>query len=423
MRDVVNDRRRWAVGCLLLLLLIVPTSRAATDFSGYWKTYLQAINYPSVEMLGVSVGLSKEYIFTNRLRLKLEATLPENLELAVAYDLAPRAYIDGNKSSNLFSPGFGLLSQIYRVDDLNPEIWEEESGDYGILHNLDRLQLTLRLPRADLIVGRQAISWGSARAINPTDILAPFAYGEIDVEDRLGVDAVRLRAPLGLMGELDGGMAFGPDLAADNSAWFLRARYFILHTDFFGIISGFRGNTLLGFDLTRALSGFGSWLEAGYVVVEDDTTVGEHNYWRVSLGADYSLRDGTYLFAEYHYSEAGVTDPADYPPLAGLTPYREGGVYLLGRHYLIPGVTRPITPLLTATVQVITNINLENPSAYLTVTMEYSICDNSYLSWGVYKGAGKGPYPDDDNMFAAPLIGSEFGSYAGRFYFSYRTYF
>jgi hypothetical protein len=393
------------------------------DISGYWKTYLQIINPPSVQLGHISYGKSIEQILINRLRLKLYTELTSTAALTVAYDLSPRYSYNPYSADPQFGFSGGIGTEIYRAIDFDAELWYEDNYKLSLYHNLDRLFLSLALPQADIYLGRQAIAWGSARVINPTDILAPFAYGELDVEDRVGVDAVRVRIPLGFMGEIDGGWVFGEDFDAKNNSWFLRGKYFVQRTDVTGIVSGFRGNLMLGFDLTRALGGAGSWFEAAYVINENDSLPNESNYWRLSLGVDYSLVDGTYLFAEYHYNEAGTSEPGDYLDLTATTPYREGAVYLLGRHYLVPGVIHPITPLLSLNLQSIINLDPDDPSAYFTMQLEYSISNNSYLAGGLYKSAGKGPSGQLWPPFHSPGLRSEFGSYADLIFFSFRTYF
>lgn len=411
------------IGLLFYAVGSSPANGKSVDISGYWKSYLQVINPPSISIYKDKLNASTQQMVTNRLRLKLFRSLSESVNLTVAYDLSPRYYSDDAGAYSESATGMGIGTQIYRAEDLSARPWKSEHGQMALYQNLDRLVVEWSLPRADIYVGRQAVAWGSAKVVNPTDILAPFAYGELDVEDRVGVDAVRVRAPLGLMGELDGGWAFGKDFDAKNSAWFLRGKYFLARTDFFGIVSGFRGNLLLGIDLTRPLGGAGSWLEAAYVIEGADSEGHRSKYWRVSLGADYSLPDGTYLFAEYHYNEPGRSDPEAYPGLTRTVPYTEGAVYLLGNHYFIPGVQHQITPLLSVTLESLINVDYSHPSAYLTCLLEYNLTQNSYLSGGIYKSAGKGPEALLLNGTFAPQPQSEFGSYPDLVYFSYRLYF
>jgi len=114
-------------------------------------------------------------------------------------------------------------------------------------------------------VGRQAIAWGNARIINPTDIIAPFSFNELDTEERRGVDAVRVRIPLGMMDELDLGVVAGRDFNRDRSAFFIRGKTYLLKTDLSLLMTGFRKHLMIGFDLSRSVGGAGIWLEAAHV--------------------------------------------------------------------------------------------------------------------------------------------------------------
>jgi hypothetical protein len=62
------------------------------------------------------------------------------------------------------------------------------------------LLLTIKIGAADIFIDRQAVAWGSGRLFNPTDVVTPYAFNELDKEERLGVDAVRVRVTLCRMG-------------------------------------------------------------------------------------------------------------------------------------------------------------------------------------------------------------------------------
>jgi hypothetical protein len=168
----------------------------------------------------------------------------------------------------------------------------------------------MRAPRFDLFVGRQAIAWGSAKAINPSDIIAPFLYTEIDTEDRVGVDAARLRMAAGSLGEVDLGYVAGDDFKWEESAAFARGKFYAGKTDFALIAMVFRENAMASADVTRAVGGAGTWCEAAYVWAgpldarADSTS--NNDYLRLSAGADYNFASGIYTFLEYHYNGAGA---------------------------------------------------------------------------------------------------------------------
>ncbi|MCP4703943.1 MAG: hypothetical protein GY865_04980 [candidate division Zixibacteria bacterium] len=280
------------------------------------------------------------------------------------------------------------------------------------------------MKKADIYIGRQAIAWGSARTINPTDILTPYNFDELDSEDRMGVDAVRLRVPVGFMGEFDAGYLFGEDFKFRNSAFYLRSKFYAAQTDFSFLIMGFKHSLLLGADMTRALGGAGFWIEAAYVItnglLKHKNTVYD-NYFRGTIGLDYSLTDRMYGFIEYHYNQPGENEANDYPLLPGGIAYFWGSVYLKGQHYIMPGASYQITPLIMTTNNLIWNLN--DLSILIAPTMEYNIAENIYLSAGAFIGVGKAmkmpPYPNPLDI----KYGSEFGAYPDSYFTSFRVYF
>ena len=66
----------------------------------------------------------------------------------------------------------------------------------GDVASVERLHLDLQYPQVDLRLGRQGVSWGSARVVNPTDVFAEYILAE-PWRERAGVDAARATVPLG----------------------------------------------------------------------------------------------------------------------------------------------------------------------------------------------------------------------------------
>lgn len=363
---------------------------------------------------------------SNRLRFKVSGRIREWMSLTLAYDFSPRV-----QDRSLFEEqalDLGFNPQSYRASDLESRLYpneDEPAGSFAIFQNLDRAYVTINSSLADVYLGRQAIAWGSARVINPTDVLVPYAFNELDVEDRLGVDAIRVRVPMGFMGEMDAGYVFGEDFEFENSAMFLRSRLNYRRTDISSMVISFRENLLTGFDLSRSIGGAGFWLEGGYVfvdVLKSDDRNSEEDYFRGSTGLDYSLRDGTYLFAEYHFNQAGASEPDNYLSRFEKTAYTEGSVYLLGKHYLAPGVSCQLTPLIVLNGEAL--VNLTDPSAFLMPQVEYNIAEDIYLSAGVYLGLGKKPEYLASYVYGPFLrLRSEFGGYPDFYFTSFRVYF
>jgi hypothetical protein len=352
-----------------------------------------------------------------RIRLKGNSQINKWISFTGEYDISPRIQDPVLFSNTLFMGKINPLE--YRLIDINGKIYpnsENAGSSFGLFQNLDRLFLTIRLAFADIYIGRQAIAWGSARVVNPTDVIAPFTFSELDKEERFGIDGIRYRMPIGLLGEFDAGYIPGKKGKWENNAFFTRLKLYKLESDISMMLLGFRENLLIGFDLARAVGGAGFWLELAYVLDKTLTKNTDRNrskYFRSSIGLDYSLTSKTYGFIEYHYNSAGENKTVNYLENLSKIAFREGNVYLLSTHYLIPGISYQIHPLVYLNSQ--TLVNLLDRSFYLAIDLEYNIDQNIYLEGGYFIASGK----SSDTFH----VNSEFGLYPNTFYSSFRIYF
>jgi hypothetical protein len=417
---------------LALAVLPAAAGAGADKFSldGYYKIRFTAYDFPDSKS---RISLPVNFLIwaaNNRARVNLQYNPFERVSFAFAYTFSPRVSDPMLPYLADYSP---LIPQIdpqgYRVDDIKnriyPDSWDDDQG-IAFFQNLDRLNVTIHTELADFQVGRQAIAWGSARVINPTDVIAPFSYDELDTEYRVGVDAVRMRLPLGFMGELDVGYVAGSNFNFDRSAAYVRTKFYALKTDVTLLTVAFRENLMAGLDIARSLGGAGFWTEAAYVWADaiGDFRVGDqYDYFRITVGLDYSFGDKTYGFMEYHYNQAGAADAADYLKNITTPAYTEGDVYLMGRHYMIPGVNYQLTPLFTLSGELL--VNLTEPSAYLTPQFDYNVKTNVYIDGGAFIGIGKYPIfkVDVDERTVIADLRSEFGSYTNTYFLSLKVYF
>ena len=399
------------ITCLMTTSL-VGIATAELKIGGYYKNFFTAFNspFPDAPVTGVVV---------NRLRLNLSYAPADSLSFAFAYDFAPRV-----QDPLLFSQSpiaVGTASSRYRVADLDSPLYprtDEPVGSVGIYHNLDRASVQFSTDFADFSIGRDAIAWGSARIINPTDIIAPYTYDQLDTEDRVGVDAIRVRIPIGVMGEVDTGYIFGNNFNFGKSAVFLRTQLNAVETDFSILLMEFQRDLLIGLDITRGIGGAGFWLETAYVFTTpfDDLPDAADNYLRTSVGLDYSFGGETYTFIEYHFNGAGAKNPENFLTNLEQPAYTRGGVYLLGTHYLAPGITHQLTPLISFSGQML--FNLSDPSTWIAPQIAYNVAEDIHLSVGGFISVGKRPKNGD-----SPQFQSEFGSYPNLLFSSFRVYF
>jgi hypothetical protein len=345
----------------------------------------------------------------SRLRVKLDVPRGR-ARWEFAYELIPHLREKGRSARAGALAGTG--AQKYRIVDLEDELYPADAGrgdGFVIRQNLDRAFVAMAAPSVDIYIGRQPVAMGSARAVNPTDVIAPFAYETLAREERAGVDALRARVPVGSMGEMDMALVAGKDFKGEESAAFVRSRSHVLDTLVTVTVMNFRKNMLIGLDMARSMGGAGVWLEAAHTFPHDAR---DEDYLRVSLGADYGFTDASYAYIEYHYNGAGSSEPENYLEGLSTTAYTEGAVYLLGRHYLAPALTYRLTPLVVLSARAL--VNLTDGSALAMPGLEYSLSEDLYLSFGAVLALGEKPS-------TAPE--SEFGLYPDAYYAAVSLYF
>jgi len=399
--------RTCALFSLLFLLSLAAVAATANPptVSGYWKNFALALDLKQTdEWSGLAIS---------RLRLNLKWSPADWLSFSLSEDVY--ATIQDTGLASILRPG-GLnpeAASSYRLTAWNTRFIPaggEAAGNFELSHNPDRCFALIKLPFADVTIGRQPVSWGSSRVVNPTDVIVPFSFSELDKEERFGVDALRIRVPLGSLGELDGGWVTGKGLRPENSAFFVRGKVNVFKTDLGLIVLEFRRHLLLGLDVSRSLGRAGGWLECAYVVNNPYKSAAvneEPDYFRLSAGLDGQLFSGVYTFAEYHYSSAGAARPEDYPLLPAKNAFRDGAIYLLGRHYGTLGATFQLSPLFSGVAMVLHNFS--DGSWCFAPQVEYNIREDVYLAAGAFLFTGQSY--------------SEFELYPNLFFTSFRFYF
>jgi len=400
----------WALiaASVTALLLTCGWARAdELDWGGYVKTFGMGIG-------GRTTGqLDWSFQSLNAVRIRASWNLAETLATEAGYEIQP--VFQTESSGTALTSALPLVrGATYRLVDLPQTI--TSSSSFILYQNLDRLNIRWKLAYADITLGRQAVTFGSARAINPTDVLLPYSFSQVNVEYRIGVDALRVQAPVGRMGEIDVGVVVGENAQASNSAAFGRLKFSLLETDVVTMAMTFQNAYLVGGGIQRAIWMLGYWLDVAEV-----WGPGIPEYLRLSTGLDYTFKlggDSLMLFTEYHYNGAGAARAQDYLTALTQFAYQKGGTFLLGRHYLIPGASYPITPLLGSHLQLITN--LTDGSLFISPGIEYNIAENFYLDLGGYATLGAGL---TTNALGATEVQSEFGTYPLLAYAAARWYF
>ncbi|HAN04556.1 MAG TPA: hypothetical protein DCW72_01495 [Elusimicrobia bacterium] len=402
---------------LLPLCLAAPALCAEFSLKGYFKTYAYSVEPADLRSSPADQPDGPYAALENKLRLKA-GWGAGRLKAEAAYELVYSARPGELARARPLTAGYG-----YRVSDPEPFLSPAAGGEdrpAALIQNLDRAYLTWSPPAFDLYAGRQPLAFGSGRAVNPTDILAPYPFGTIDTEERRGVDALRLKVPNGEMGEFDAGWLPGRRWAAGEGAGFLRARDRLADADLTLLAAAFRGNLMAGADIEREWGGAMLRAEAARVWTGSfGGRVPGEDFDRLTAGAEYNfgLLGGTDAWLEYHYNGAGAAGPAGYAALAAKTAYREANVYLLGRHYLAGGAGAQVSALVSAGLAAM--LNLGDGSLYVTPSLDWNAAENLYIGAGALLPSGR--RARYNGLSASP--DSEFGLYDRSLYAAARFYF
>jgi len=400
----------------LTCCLLTATFSTASDsnFAGYIKSFAVAQDGINTSFF----NLQETYQLQNSVRLMWEKfsenghtsagrTSAGRTVWQVHYELSPVLL---SRRQPVDSSTFTIVGDSYRLTDLQNSL-SDETDKNQVYQNLDRFNVQWQFPQGDLTIGRQAISFGSARIINPTDIFLPFNVQTFNQEYRTGVDAVRYQAPLGELGEFDIGLVLGEDSKPKNSAAFMQLRGNVDGKDLQFTFTRFSEQTMVGAGIQTALGDYGFWFELASVN-------GETDYIRTSVGLDYAFTENSFAMIEYHHNGAGSDEADEYLTLLTTLPYQRGGVFLLGQDYVIPSFSVRVSALWGLRAQAI--YNLSDDSAFFSLSTEYNVAENFYMDLGFYHFFG-----DEITILApgTPVLRSEYGTNPDVVYASLRFYF
>jgi hypothetical protein len=192
-------------------------------FSGYVKSYAVIQGSPDIDGLGDALP-DQVVQSQNALRLMLAGNLSDVASVELHYEVKP-LFASSGASSDLTGLGAttSASSSAYRYRDINNQMTSDD-GKQTLLQNLDRFNIRLKYDIGNLTIGRQAIAFGSARFVSPTDIFEPFLVSTLDTEYRIGVDALRFQGSFGDFSEYDLGLVLGRNGDNMESALYARAK-------------------------------------------------------------------------------------------------------------------------------------------------------------------------------------------------------
>lgn len=323
--------------------------------------------------------------FFNRLRLHLDLNMGEYLKGVIEYDV--EAHIGNFAGSDIFSLSDRIIYEQYV--DLDSVLIEED--DFYLRHALYRAYISVRLPGADIKVGRYAIDWGTGRAFNPTDPFYPINPLLLERDEHTGADAVGVDFMLSDVSTLSAVVAGKGKRGEDVQAARFKTNaggMDLALTGFFD--SEFSG----GLDVSRTL-----WNTEFHTALR----YGEDGDTEWIAGLDRAFANTLKIGFEYYHTSEGDDDKGDYEWLEWLNGERQ----FLASDYLFGWIDFEITPLVR--LQTYSVANLNDGGIYVNPLVKYSMTTNTELELGCVN------FSTD--------TGDEFSFYPEVYYLQFRCFF
>ncbi|MDB9787102.1 hypothetical protein OAB57_03275 [Bacteriovoracaceae bacterium] len=384
-----------------VFFLFLPSVFATVDLRGYTLAQI-SISTPVLKTSDHQLSVIE---FKNINRLHLLQVFKDESQLELEIELNQLYQIDHGPIKNYLSSG------SYRIDDFSQSIVRSHSNlkKYYLLKELDRLSYSRSIGSLDVVIGRQQISFGSAKMINPTDIFTPFSVNEINKEERSGIDAVRMRGEMGSNAEIDTGLIIGEQFDRDESAAYLRLIVPYKNIEIKPIVAYYYQAWAAGIDVIIPIEGSILYFESLMTSPKKETS-----YTRISTGVEYQWTEDFYSTIEYHYNGSGEGNQNDYDLFSKRFSQTHGRSYLLNRHYIAFLGAYQISALHSAQLSILSSI--QDHSALVSTSWEASLNADMVFSLGGYFGVG-----ERSGSLTRPE--SEFGLYGKTIYSKLKCYF
>ncbi len=276
-----------------------------------------------------------------------------------------------------------------RLMDLTGRL--EQGNRHELRHRADRLNVRYQGESWNVVVGREAVSFGGGLVFHPMDLLNPFAPAAVDKDFKRGEDMVQIQRRLGTGGEIS---LLGVGRRDDAGDPALESSSFAVH--YRGMAGALEIEMLSGRHFEDDILGVGVRWPLGGALVRTDVMAtrlknGDQVILSGLLNADYSFTSvdhPVHVFAEYYHNGFGVHDLAPGIPLPAALSDRvnRGEVHVVMRDYLALGGSISWHPLMTQALVLVKN--LQDTSAFLQSTLTFDLSSSQQLDVGLLVQTG-----------------------------------
>lgn len=385
---------------------LIQSGRFTLDLGGYVNS-LTGVHDTGYDL---PEGERRSGFHGDVIRLKWRAAWGD----AVVLDVHDRIQSEVSSSPAGFGSsvaGFGVSAPPGHSVHLE-SVWIDDER-LRLLHDLDRLSVTVYSSLADVTIGRQAITWGTSLLFPVADLWAQFSPFELDTEEKPGVDAVRILSYPTSELQIDAvvadrGRGYGASAA-------LRATWSLSKMDVYAAAGRLWEEAVAMGGVTWP---FDTWTLRGEAVASRNLDTDRWLTPRFTIGVD-RLGSPLSLTAEYHFNGLGAGSAEGYLDRLQGKPFARGETYFLGRQYLGLSATVAVDPQERIHVSATVLANLADPSEALLPVVTWDVGRSARLSLGGLVGLGDTPTFDGD----VPQIRSEYGTYGSLGYAQVAVFF
>lgn len=370
------------------------------QFGGHLKFERKVTRYDTgsyFEPVGTQTGMDS----LANIRLKDKLILSEKIYFEAHYEAFAKSGDTYKKQYNIQKyfplPAAELTSESLNIDKrrlFNLTTTLKQTDDSVLWQRFDRLFFSIKPSWGDILVGRQAITWGNGFIFNPMDLFNPFAPSDTIRDYKTGDDLIALRFHTGLLGECN--LLYVPrrniitDTVDFQDSSVAGKFHFFTEDIEMDIIGAWHYN-----EIVLGLGGTGYFKDAAWRTDLVWSTLKQgkdlKGYYQFVANIDYSwvwYKKNMYGMIEYYHNSLGknnyATAMVDPETMERLD---RGELFALGKNYLSGQIQMEIHPLLNIYLSIISNVR--DPSGIIQPRAIFSVTQNSNLHFGTNIFYGK----------------------------------
>ncbi len=363
------------------------------EFNGHFRANGAVVHYDDDSIYQL-VGAGTGYDGQADLRLKDKFYFSDQAYGEVHYEMVLNGgdtYEKNRRLKQLSSAVWGIAGEEIRLSDrrrlFNLTGTIKEGDDYYLIHRLDRLLVSIQPQWGDIIIGRQAVTWGNGLIFNPMDLFNPFSPTDTIRDYKVGDDLFSTRIYGNRISELN--FLAVPrrniednEVEPDQSSFGAKAHLFAGEKELDIMLArhykeGVAGLGLSGYLGEAAFRGDVVWS----TLSEADHKTG---FFNLVFNLDYSWvwqDQNFYGLIEYFHSGLGKSNYqkalSDVEIAKRLS---RGELYTLGRDYLAGQLQFELHPLFNLYLTIINN--LSDPSGIIQPRAVWSLSQDVTVNVG-----------------------------------------